>query len=84
MRSTHESALAALVHLVERARPRYGGYLVHLGMAFIAVGVISSQFYQYAREVTRSALENAGEGPVEGGTTEPEDGAPEDGERPSA
>src|SRR5205085_9380687 len=33
MRSSHETALTALVHLVERARPRYGGYLVHLGMA---------------------------------------------------
>lgn len=52
VRSTGEPVLAALLRLVERARPRYGGYLVHLGMAFIAVGVISSQFYQYAREVT--------------------------------
>jgi cytochrome c-type biogenesis protein CcmF len=52
MRSTGEGAPLALFHLVARARPRYGGYLVHLGMAFIAVGVISSSFFQFAREVT--------------------------------
>jgi cytochrome c-type biogenesis protein CcmF len=52
MRSTHEGPLPALAHLVVRARPRYGGYLVHLGVAVIAVGVISSQMYQQSREVT--------------------------------
>jgi cytochrome c-type biogenesis protein CcmF len=55
IRSTREAPLTALVHLVERARPRYGGYLVHLGVALVAVGVISSQFYQYSREATLPA-----------------------------
>ena len=42
----------ALTRLVSRSRSRYGGYLVHLGVAFIAVGVVSSSFYQLAREAT--------------------------------
>jgi cytochrome c-type biogenesis protein CcmF len=52
MRSTGEPAPVALGRLVTRARPRYGGYLVHLGVAVVAVGVISSSFYQTAREAT--------------------------------
>ncbi len=52
IRATGEVMPIALVRLVARARPRYGGYLVHLGMALIAVGVISSQFYQQSREAT--------------------------------
>ncbi len=52
VRATGEPAIVALSRLVARARPRYGGYLVHLGVALIAVGVISSQFYQQSREAT--------------------------------
>lgn len=52
MRSTGETPAVALTRLVARARPRYGGYVVHLGVAMVAVGVISSSFYQHAREVT--------------------------------
>ena len=52
IRATQEPPPLALARLVARARPRYGGYLVHLGMALIAVGVISSQFYQQSREST--------------------------------
>src|SRR5581483_6357940 len=52
MRSTGEWFLPAVRHLIARARPRYGGYLVHLGIAFIAVGVVSSSFYQQSRDVT--------------------------------
>jgi cytochrome c-type biogenesis protein CcmF len=51
-RTTGEVPPIALARLVARARPRYGGYLVHLGVAFVAVGVISSQFYQQASEAT--------------------------------
>jgi cytochrome c-type biogenesis protein CcmF len=52
IRATGEPPLIALARLVARARPRYGGYLVHLGVALVAVGVISSQFYQQSREAT--------------------------------
>lgn len=52
MRATGESAWAAVERLLARAPSRYGGYLVHLGVAVIAVGVISSSFYQQVREAT--------------------------------
>jgi len=52
IRATGEPLPIALVRLVARARARYGGYLVHLGVALIAVGVVSSQFYQQSREAT--------------------------------
>jgi cytochrome c-type biogenesis protein CcmF len=47
-----ESAPLALWRLVGRARSRYGGYLVHLGITCLAVGVVGSSFYQLSREVT--------------------------------
>nr|MBF6590250.1 heme lyase CcmF/NrfE family subunit [Ktedonobacterales bacterium] len=40
----------ALVMLVNRHRQRYGGYLVHLGLVLLAVGVIGSQFFQVQRD----------------------------------
>jgi cytochrome c-type biogenesis protein CcmF len=36
--------------LVARHRQRYGGYLVHLGLIALAVGVIGSQFFQSQRD----------------------------------
>jgi cytochrome c-type biogenesis protein CcmF len=41
-----ENYAAALGRLVSRHRQRYGGYLVHLGLVALAVGVIGSQFFQ--------------------------------------
>lgn len=42
----------ALGMLVSRHRERYGGYLVHLGLVVLALGVIGSQFYQTQAEGT--------------------------------
>lgn len=42
---TNESPLVALYHLMIRNRRRYGGYMVHLGIACIAMGIIGSQNY---------------------------------------
>jgi cytochrome c-type biogenesis protein CcmF len=36
----------AFAMLISRHRQRYGGYLVHLGLVVLAVGVIGSQFFQ--------------------------------------
>jgi cytochrome c-type biogenesis protein CcmF len=46
-----EAAPAALVSLVRRNRRRYGGYLVHLGMAVIFVGVAASSAFQRVHDV---------------------------------
>jgi cytochrome c-type biogenesis protein CcmF len=42
---TGESAFIALYRLMVKNRRRYGGYLVHLGIAFITMGIIGSQNY---------------------------------------
>ncbi|HEU0028960.1 MAG TPA: heme lyase CcmF/NrfE family subunit [Ktedonobacterales bacterium] len=41
-----ENYLEALAMLFSRHRQRYGGYVVHLGLVVLAVGVIGSQFFQ--------------------------------------
>jgi cytochrome c-type biogenesis protein CcmF len=51
-RSTGEPHPVALYHLVVRARRRYGGYVVHLGVLLVALGVIGSSFYQVERTAT--------------------------------
>lgn len=45
-RSRGESYPVALVNLVKRNRRRYGGYLIHIGVILVAIGIIGSRFYQ--------------------------------------
>ncbi len=47
----HESAPVALVALIRRNRRRYGGYIVHIGMATLFVGVAASSSFQHASEL---------------------------------
>ena len=54
-----EAAPAALVSLVRRNRRRYGGYLVHLGMAVIFVGVAASSAFQRVHDVRLSPNQTA-------------------------
>ncbi|HEX2085066.1 MAG TPA: cytochrome c-type biogenesis CcmF C-terminal domain-containing protein [Solirubrobacteraceae bacterium] len=49
-----ESPPVALVSLVRRNRRRYGGYLVHLGIAVLFVGVAASTAFQDERDVRMS------------------------------
>ena len=48
---TRETLPVALVSLVRRNRRRYGGYLVHAGMAVLFVGVAASSAFQANRDV---------------------------------
>jgi cytochrome c-type biogenesis protein CcmF len=48
---TGEPAPLALVTLVRRNRRRYGGYIIHLGVAVMFVGVAASSAFQHARDV---------------------------------
>lgn len=41
-----ENYFKALTHLIERNRRRYGGYLIHLGVLVMGIGVIGSLNYQ--------------------------------------
>jgi cytochrome c-type biogenesis protein CcmF len=54
-----EAAPAALVSLVRRNRRRYGGYLVHLGMAVIFVGIAASSAFQRVHDVRLSPNQTA-------------------------
>jgi cytochrome c-type biogenesis protein CcmF len=47
-----EPYLLALYRLFARYRRRYGGYLVHLGLILLAVGVIGSHFFQLQKDST--------------------------------
>ena len=49
-----ESFPRAFWMLVSRHRQRYGGYLVHLGLVILAVGVIGSTFFQIERDAQLS------------------------------
>src|SRR5262249_27332539 len=40
----------ALVILIQRYRRRYGGYIVHLGLISLALGVIGSHVFQQGRD----------------------------------
>lgn len=45
-KSTGEALPVALVNLVRRNGRRYGGYIVHIGVLMIALGIIGNEFYQ--------------------------------------
>ena len=49
-RASQESYLTALAQLLRRNNRRYGGYLVHLAVLIMAVGVIASNFFQVERQ----------------------------------
>ena len=57
-----DSPPAALVNLVARNRRRYGGYVVHVGVSLLFVGVAGSSAFQEVREESltpgRSAVVN--------------------------
>ncbi|HJT55167.1 MAG TPA: heme lyase CcmF/NrfE family subunit, partial [Ktedonobacteraceae bacterium] len=42
----------AIYMLIQRYRQRYGGYIVHLGLVMLAVGVIGSHFFQLQTDAT--------------------------------
>jgi cytochrome c-type biogenesis protein CcmF len=46
----HESVPVAAVQLVRRNRRRWGGYVVHVGMAVLFVGVAASSAFESARD----------------------------------
>jgi cytochrome c-type biogenesis protein CcmF len=50
--ATGENFVAALANLIRRNNRRYGGYIVHLGIALIGAGVIGSQVYQQQTQAT--------------------------------
>ncbi|HET9102973.1 MAG TPA: cytochrome c-type biogenesis CcmF C-terminal domain-containing protein [Solirubrobacteraceae bacterium] len=51
-RLSGEAAPVAFVQLVRRNRRRYGGYIVHAGVALALIGVAGSTSFQHSREAT--------------------------------
>ena len=54
-----DSVAQALVSLVRRNRRRYGGYVVHVGVAVLLVGVAASSSFQDQRDVRLAPGESA-------------------------
>ena len=50
-RSSQESYPLAFFRLVSANRPRYGGYVVHLAVVMVALGVIGTSFFNTQRDV---------------------------------
>ena len=49
---SHEPAPVAVAQLVRRNRRRYGGYVVHAGLAVLLIGVAASTSFQHSRYAT--------------------------------
>ena len=56
---TGEAPPVALVTLVRRNRRRYGGYIIHLGMAALFIGVAASSAFQHAHDVRMTPGQSA-------------------------
>jgi cytochrome c-type biogenesis protein CcmF len=49
--SSGESYPLAFLHLIGANRPRYGGYIVHLAVVMVALGVLGTSFFNTQRDV---------------------------------
>src|SRR5690606_34027431 len=43
-KATNESLIVAFFRMIVRSRRRHGGYIVHIGIAIIAFGIVGSNF----------------------------------------
>ncbi len=51
VRSKGENPFRALSALMTRNRRRYGGYIIHLGVLIMAIGIISNELYQQETQI---------------------------------
>ncbi len=54
-----ESYPIAFVRLIAANRPRYGGYIVHLAVVALALGIVGSSFYDSQRDIVLAPGETA-------------------------
>ncbi|MBI4674543.1 MAG: heme lyase CcmF/NrfE family subunit [Chloroflexi bacterium] len=52
IRQYHENPLLSLFNLIERNRRRYGGYVVHIGVVLMVIGIAGSTFYKIETQTT--------------------------------
>ncbi len=53
-RRGREGPLKAMWHLLRRNRRKYGGYLVHMGVILLALGVVGTRMYAFERDLVLS------------------------------
>ena len=58
-RTVGENYVRAVGSLVRRNNRRYGGYIVHVAIAIMAIGIIGSHFFQTERQFTLSPGQTA-------------------------
>jgi cytochrome c-type biogenesis protein CcmF len=58
-----EAPPVAMVSLIRRNRRRYGGYIVHVGMAVLFVGVAASSSFQHVSQLSLSPGQSTRVGP---------------------
>jgi cytochrome c-type biogenesis protein CcmF len=46
----HESTTTAFYHLFQRNKRRYGGFIIHAGVALLFIGIASSSFYRLEKD----------------------------------
>jgi cytochrome c-type biogenesis protein CcmF len=56
---SHDSLPVAFVQLIRRNRRRYGGYIVHAGLAVLLVGVAASSSFQHSNNVSLAPGQSA-------------------------
>ena len=52
VRSTGENGLLAFIRLTAKNRRRYGGYMIHVGIVLMAIGIIGIEFFQTQTQAT--------------------------------
>ena len=57
--SSGESYPMAFMHLIGANRPRYGGYIVHLSVVMVALGVVGTSFFNTQRDLVLAPGEDA-------------------------
>ena len=57
-RNSSENYAVAFAHLIWANRPRYGGYVVHLAVIMVALGIVGTSFFNTQKDVVMSPGES--------------------------
>ncbi len=58
-RNSQENYAVAFLHLIWANRPRYGGYIVHLSVLMVVLGIVGTSFFNTQKDVVLSPGETA-------------------------
>ena len=57
-RNSQENYAVAFLHLIWANRPRYGGYIVHLAVLMVTLGIVGTSFFSTQKDVVLSPGES--------------------------